>query len=582
MSSTTFVLTSVPNPTSLPPAPSLSLLPFSLGPNSAPYTSRDAPIGSYFCPRPLASSAVKEEEAKQDARGEGGSTGASSAATSHPNTTATFRGRAVVGQYLPLPAGYRGIILSAAQRPDRGGNEVYAPAPATSTSTPLPSTTTSSRTRTRNGLPTPAPSSASVASTQVEDDDDGIRRSPRKASVLARIKGAGQAALAKPRRRAAPVVRKRYRLDSESEDEEAKPAVADEEEESSIVAGLGRTPSKRARTALATPRKGAGAGAGEEGVPEIVIQEATPLKQPLATPRKRLGGVGAGSPIPEVVAEETAGDVEMASAELSAPEPTRATTPSSSTSQVQLTDEPNPTSTNEETIVEVQEVQDTDSSGQNTPALDAPASAGPLGSNASEEKIIPSPATEDDPPVFNVPPPPTHAPADEDEDVSAPAGSSTSEGALAAVPQVESEAPPPVQEDAPAAAPEEGQTAPEEDITGLIRELHPTASFSGFTLYTPDAPLAGFRADECVAPVKFEVKEEVKAEGKGEKSEADAEKAGEAADEGIQVRQSWWRTGGGGEGGDEMVRAMGEWLGLVESLNKPVYLEGLDDSDDDE
>ncbi|KLT41962.1 hypothetical protein CC85DRAFT_328529 [Cutaneotrichosporon oleaginosum] len=85
------------------------------------------------------------------------------------------------------------------------------------------------------------------------------------------------------------------------------------------------------------------------------------------------------------------------------------------------------------------------------------------------------------------------------------------------------------------------------EVSGLASEEHtalrvltPTATFSSFTLWTPDAPLAGFRADE------------VEVEGH-------------------------WRQGGAGEGGDAFVRALGEWLGLNEIIHAPMY-----DTDDDE
>lgn len=78
-----------------------------------------------------------------------------------------------------------------------------------------------------------------------------------------------------------------------------------------------------------------------------------------------------------------------------------------------------------------------------------------------------------------------------------------------------------------------------------------------------DVPLTGFRSDEL--------------EEKHEQRDA-----GEAGCATINLRPSWWRHDGAGEGGDEFVRGMGEWLGLVEVLNKPVYLEGLDDDDEDE
>ncbi|GMK55433.1 hypothetical protein CspeluHIS016_0204890 [Cutaneotrichosporon spelunceum] len=44
--------------------------------------------------------------------------------------------------------------------------------------------------------------------------------------------------------------------------------------------------------------------------------------------------------------------------------------------------------------------------------------------------------------------------------------------------------------------------------------------------------------------------------------------------------QGWWRRGGAGEGGDEVVRALGEWLGLNEIIHAPTY--PSEDEDEDE
>jgi hypothetical protein len=83
------------------------------------------------------------------------------------------------------------------------------------------------------------------------------------------------------------------------------------------------------------------------------------------------------------------------------------------------------------------------------------------------------------------------------------------------------------------------------------RVLVPTAMWSSFTLWTPDAPLAGFDAEEMSRRA-----EEVTAESN------DADDAGKA-----QTRRGWWRRGGAGEGGDEFVRALGEWVGLCEVVS---------------
>jgi len=77
------------------------------------------------------------------------------------------------------------------------------------------------------------------------------------------------------------------------------------------------------------------------------------------------------------------------------------------------------------------------------------------------------------------------------------------------------------------------------------RVLRPSSTFDSFTLWTPDGPLPGFKQDED--PEKTEDEE---VEG------------------GVKLRKGWWRTGGAGEGGDEMVRALGEWIGLVEEVSR--------------
>ncbi|WOO81089.1 uncharacterized protein LOC62_03G004617 [Vanrija pseudolonga] len=103
------------------------------------------------------------------------------------------------------------------------------------------------------------------------------------------------------------------------------------------------------------------------------------------------------------------------------------------------------------------------------------------------------------------------------------------------------------------------------------RVLMPVGAFDAFTLWTPDAPLAGYARGAAAAA--GEGKEGV--EGQGE---------GEGEGEGTKGEAGWWSaTGGGGEGGDEFVRALGEWLGLCEIIHAPVYLDdGDDESDDDE
>ncbi|KAK4684514.1 hypothetical protein P7C73_g5661, partial [Tremellales sp. Uapishka_1] len=124
--------------------------------------------------------------------------------------------------------------------------------------------------------------------------------------------------------------------------------------------------------------------------------------------------------------------------------------------------------------------------------------------SAGEETLIPSPATENDPPAFIIP---------------------TRTSSL----QNLHDSPP-----------------KEEDTDNNIRALKPLSTFTKINLWSPDAALAGFDAAEDIA-------------------------------------SGAWRIGAGGEGGDEIVRSLGEWLALSEMLNKPVYFDDLpDESDDDE
>jgi hypothetical protein len=172
-----------------------------------------------------------------------------------------------------------------------------------------------------------------------------------------------------------------------------------------------------------------------------------------------------------------------------------------------------------------------------------------------ESTIVPSPATEDDFPPFPVEEKSKHLPPPlmyVEEDV-API-TATAEGG-------------------------KGDMTGNSIVSGPVRALRAIASFESFTLWTPDAPLAGWRADEGFAnpSVKGEQSDElveqeaeesmdVKGEAARLTSGAKAEDGGEisSAGEGIKLRPGWWRAGGAGEGGDEVVRAMGEWLGLVE------------------
>lgn len=155
---------------------------------------------------------------------------------------ATFRGRLVIGQYLAVPPAYRGIILSTSLPPNRGGTEHHA-------------------------IVSDAPLTPCASIDTVEDDTGG--RSSTRSSTVGRIKGAGQIALSKPRtRRTAP--KKRTVLDSDDDIDNHHDEVDEQD------GGRMSRRSKRVRT-MTTPEKNA-------AVPEIVVQQATPLKQPPCSP----------------------------------------------------------------------------------------------------------------------------------------------------------------------------------------------------------------------------------------------------------------------------------------------------------
>lgn len=387
--STRFIVPPAPSP--LPPAPALSLLPFSLGPQHAPYTDKHANTAHYFQPRPLAPPAHSPGADQQQL------------------VRAAFRGRQVVGQYLSVPPAYRGIILSTTLPPNKGGTEDHT-----------------------HSIPASAP--PTPASIDGVDGDGGGKR-PQRKSVLAKIKGAGQTALAKPRTRRTAPAKKRTRLDSDDEQNEEGDGDGDGEE-------TARTPSKRFKSTTTTPKR-------TLSVPEIVIQEATPLKQPpIATP-------------------------------------TTATTRQ----------------------------------------------------EGEEEPFIPSPETENDPPAFNISPPP-HTLANKNQ---------------------------------------EEQT----DDDGPVRILYPTAEFQGFMLYSGDVPLTGFRSDELEekyeqgdgeARKKNESRSESQPESQSQSQSQSQTPTPESGCATINLRPSWWRHDGAGEGGDEFVRGMGEWLGLVEVVSPMTFI----------
>lgn len=114
-----------------------------------------------------------------------------------------------------------------------------------------------------------------------------------------------------------------------------------------------------------------------------------------------------------------------------------------------------------------------------------------------------------------------------------------------------------------------------EEYDGPVRILYPKAQFQGFMLYTGDGPLVGFREDELEkreqqvgAGERRQMNESQSESQSQSQSQAQTETSLESdSQSNINLRPSWWRQGGAGEGGDEFVRGMGEWLGLVQVVS---------------
>lgn len=459
---TRFIIPAAPSP--LPPAPSLSLLPFSLGPPHAPYTDNHANTSQYFQPRPLvppfdptgASPAPHDDTTTTTT-----TTGSSSGSSKQQTVQATFRGRLVIGQYLSVPPAYRGIILSTSLPPNKGGTEHHP-----SSDTPL----------------TPCASTHSAVEDTANGGSGGRPQRGSRSGSVTRIKGAGQIALSRPRTRRTAPSKKRTLLDSDDDGDDGDDDDVDDGDGDGDGDGdrPSRTP-KRVKTMTTTPKKNG-------AVPEIVIQEPTPLKQPLSTRFARGGGSRGREASPE-----------------------RVSPVSCSPSIVERDGYLDLPPTVDDTSIAVEEVK---------------------------EPFIPSPEMENDSPVFSIPSP-------------SPLVQQVNE--VNKVKEEEEE---------------------EEDDDGPVRILYPKAQFQGFMLYTGDSPLVGFRADELE-------KREQQVEGGEERkkmneSQSESQSQSQAQTEtslesdprsNINLRPSWWRQGGAGEGGDEFVRGMGEWLGLVQVVS---------------
>lgn len=510
---TTFILTSS-SQDELPAAPSLSLLPFALGPASRPLATTTAPISTYFKPRPC----------PPDVPGIQAGT-----------SIAAFRGRQVAGQTIDVPPGYKGYIVRTSRPHEVSTFRQSEAGPSGSQWPPTPSTSADS------SEPKSSLSSAEVGQSPRRSSRRSNSISNIAAVIKGKVKGAGQVAFSKPKTRqpGRKETKKRFRLDSDDDEEDSG---GHDERESKVLPESSvslQTPSKRARSTRRTPKKATSRSPSpvpDPSLPSIIIQEATPLKEPQPTPLRRLGKRSRpedGMP----------------------PSPTRAPL--------------KPSSSAGSTATLVDDALDADAEAE---VFDVKPQRPVLRRNSTEQ-VIPSPATENDPPDFAVVTPAREqSPQDA---LSENAGAEADERST-----IKRE----LKQDDPTAA---------DEYDGPTRMLKAVSTFSSFTLWTPDGPLAGFRPDELIdgqsvtaveGPEGTAVPVAVDEAQVSENSNAPIEKEGgthltkeeaeaaEAAREGgssggVKLRPSWWRTGGAGEGGDEVVRALGEWLGLVECVS---------------
>ncbi|WVO12773.1 hypothetical protein L204_100381 [Cryptococcus depauperatus] len=460
----------------LPTAPTLSLLPFSLGSQQSPFSSKNAPISAYFCPHSIC----------QNGR---------------TNLVASFRGRQMVGQSVAVPPDYRGLLLSATLQPGMDAIEM------------------------RGAIVEPSDSTCENVK------GESAAESIPKRGVLAKIKGAGQVALAKPRTRRAAAVKKRVRLDSDDEEDGGE----NQEEQPAI-----ETPVKKSKINIHTPASGSSL---QLGMPEIRVQEATPLKQPVCesfTHEQHLHVQDSrdrhDSPPCGQIMETEGAVVDLDSLE------------EQQDAKNQLGQ-----------VVE-HKCDDAQQIDQKTLVK--------VGGKADQ----PCPILKIEPPQFNIPPAPFHSPAEEDhltQDVKLD----------------------------PQTFHIETEQANRKRYDDPIRLLTPIATFEAITLWTGDVPLVGKDSEEEKNDIPDIVMEEKTAMTKVQNDKHQNKLVDKSTGlptpmltptsctketRDIQVRPSWWPLGGSGEGGDEFVRGMGEFLGLIDVLNKPVYLDGLEDWEDDD
>ncbi|GAA5877830.1 hypothetical protein JCM1840_005056 [Sporobolomyces johnsonii] len=206
------------SPAPLPQLPSISLLPFSLA------FDGPAPISTYFHPRPYS----------QDP-----SSSSSDAPVQHRQ--AAFRGRRVVSSFLPVPAGYQGLVFSTA-----------APLPPPPPSSSLfednlaaeKSSAAAQAREERSAKRAKLAEDGSGGSREREgrvkglaEGQEGMRRSPRKAAAEARARAV---AAAKTKAKGGKgqgkaQVRKGFSLDSDEEQEQEQEEMAKTEEEETVV-----------------------------------------------------------------------------------------------------------------------------------------------------------------------------------------------------------------------------------------------------------------------------------------------------------------------------------------------------------
>lgn len=446
----------------------LHLLPFSLS------YSGPAKVSSYFRPRPAPSSHAYAG-----------------------STIATFRGRALVGQKIEVPRGYRGVILSAdALNYTGAGSSVSA------------SISGSGSGSGQRGAPlTPAPSSSSAVSeygAEGEGEGTGIKGGSDGGRVTrAKAKGAGQVALSRPRARTTRGRAKRIALDSD-----------EEEEEGEVV----RPMPKRSRPVPAQE-----SGEGGDGVENKDDIELAGSKGEAGSGGDGDGGAG------EVEAGAGAGEAKAGAGEGEGGDVR---------SRLQTPDVP--------AIVVVHATP-----GPSQPARCPPSprpTASPTPSPTSSVEPAPSALIK------------TEDPANPGETFQTDSTSTDFKPAQA-------------QDESRQVQRARVQLDDNEDPTD-VRILYPSSTFTHITLWTPDAPMPGFVADELESKVEgaeshcaeaAEAAEgEMTAEGAESKSSAEKGEKGEGVG---QVRRSWWRQGGAGEGGDEFVRGLGEWIGLGEIVS---------------